>query len=325
MLYPKEFLQSEKWLSFQKATRRDVLPFVFKDFFANGILESLPLIGKYLYIPKGPIIIQGRQSIIDNEQFLREAIQKFTEEARKRRVKWIRVEPENESLLEILRKNFSGNIVKAPRDIQPRELLVMDISIPEETILSQMKPKTRYNIRLAEKRGVKVFTTREPKYQEAFLDLIEKTSDRKEIHSHPRVYYEKFFDVFPETLCELFIAEYEGKVIAGNLCIFFQDRAIYLHGGSSDECRDVMAPYLLQWKQIVYAKQKGCIEYDLGGVHIQTIEKNSNDWSGITRFKTGFAPKTTSTIFPGTYDMILDPMMYTWYRTLRVLRNIFHV
>lgn len=324
MKHRTEFLQSEEWLLFQKSTKREVIPFSVQGFSASGVCEKLPWIGEYLYVPKGPIGISDEQ-LGSDYQTQENAVQKFIEEAKKRKVKWIRVEPENESLLEILRKNFSGNIVKAPRDIQPRELLVMDISIPEETILSQMKPKTRYNIRLAEKRGVKVFTTREPKYQEAFLDLIEKTSDRKEIHSHPRVYYEKFFDVFPETLCELFIAEYEGKVIAGNLCIFFQDRAIYLHGGSSDECRDVMAPYLLQWKQIVYAKQKGCIEYDLGGVHIQTIEKNSNDWSGITRFKTGFAPKTTSTIFPGTYDMILDPMMYTWYRTLRVLRNIFHV
>jgi len=94
-----------------------------------------------------------------------------------------------------------------------------------------MKPKTRYNIRLAEKRGVRVFATRDAKYQQAFLDLIEATAERKEIVPHPRSYYEHFFTAFPEAVCQLFIAEYEGSVIAANLLIIFGGRAIYLHGG----------------------------------------------------------------------------------------------
>ncbi len=319
MLDSKEFLQSEEWFLFQKTFGKKIFSFNKKDISAKGIFERAPFVGRYLYIPKGPIF----SPMEDDKESVNENIQQIILQAKKEKVRWIRIEPENESTLEVIQKNFSGKIVKSPRSIQPQEIFVIDITKEKELILAQMKPKTRYNIRLAEKRGVKIFTTREEKYKQAFYDLVVKTSDRKKIYPHSKAYYEKFFDVFSETLCQLFIAEYEGKVLAANICIFFQGRAIYLHGGSSDEARDVMAPYLLQWRQIEYAKNSGCTEYDFGGVHLVSENEDTNDWSGITRFKRGFSPHTKSRLFPGTYDIILHPMMYTVYRIFRFTRAFF--
>ena len=247
------------------------------------------------------------------------------EAAKKVGAKWIRIEPETEEALNTLKEGNSLSIVKSPHDMQPRETFVIDIAKSEEELLAAMKPKTRYNIRLAEKKGVRVFVTREKKYQEAFLDLITATAERKDIVPHPRSYYEKFFTELPEDMCHLFVAEYEGKALAANLVISYGGTATYLHGGTSDEHRDAMAPMLLQWEQIKFAKTCGCSRYDFGGVHLATsykLQATSSSWAGITRFKTGFSPKTVPTIFPGCYDIVLDKAAYRRYDQLRLLRRV---
>ncbi|MDD2766896.1 MAG: peptidoglycan bridge formation glycyltransferase FemA/FemB family protein [Candidatus Moranbacteria bacterium] len=336
-----EFLQSKYWSIFQQSTGKEVLDGSTKDLLVCGIFHVLPWGGKYLYIPRGPIATNG-------QQLSKEGVQKLIEEAIKRKARWIRIEPENEESLQNIKNVFEGKIVRAPHDVQPRELLIMDITPDEEALLSNMKSKTRYNIRLAEKRGVKVFLTREEKYVHAFYNLVSATSDRKSINSHPKEYYEKFFEAFPPEICQLFVAEYNGEVLVANILILFEGRALYLHGGSSDAYRDVMAPFLLQWKQICFAKDQGCTEYDFGGIHTEDKGQGMRDkreekmenkrslinyhssiithpWEGITRFKKGFAPNTLPTVYPGTFDIILDSRVYFLYRTLRTFKNFIHL
>jgi len=216
--------------------------------------------------------------------------------------------------------------VSAPSTVQPQEIFVLDITPSEDVLLSRMKSKTRYNIRLAQKKGIKIFSTREEKYQQAFFDLVVATSERKEINPHPRSYYEKFFQSFDSEMCQLFVAEYEGEVLAANIMIFFEGRAIYLHGGSSDRHREMMAPFLLQWEQIRFAKDHGCTEYDFGGVHMkdENAVSQHHDWDGITRFKQGFSPETIAITYPGTFDIILDSRVYFLYKVLRAIKKIIH-
>lgn len=301
----KEFLQSEDWLHFQEAAGKEVVPFSGDDFSGNGIVHVLPFVGRYLYIPRGPRT--GSEK----------AFEELITLAKERNAKWIRIEPEKE-ILEAIKNSTSYTVVKAPHDMQPREIFKIDISLSEDALFQAMKSKTRYNIRLAEKYGVKVFETREQKYIEAFLDLITATSGRKGITSHPRGYYETFFSVLPEDVCRLFIAEYEGQVLAANLVIFYGDTVMYLHGGSSDLHREVMAPHLLQWEQIKVARSLGFAYYDFGGVKTAA---ESSSWAGITNFKRGFSPKTEPTIYPGTYDIVLAPFSYTLYRMLQKLKS----
>ncbi|MDP2838373.1 MAG: peptidoglycan bridge formation glycyltransferase FemA/FemB family protein [Candidatus Moranbacteria bacterium] len=307
-----EFLQSAEWLRFQEAAGKETVPFAGEDFSANGIVHALPLVGKYLYVPRGPV---GK---ISHYQFL---ISKLIEKAQEKNMKWMRIEPGTEAALEKIKKMTSRKVMKAPHDMQPREIFRIDITKTEEELLQVMKSKTRYNIRLAEKHGVKVFETREKKYSAAFFDLITVTSGRKGITSHPRSYYEKFFQVLPQEMCRLFVAEYEGKVIAANIVIFYGDTVTYLHGGTADEHRDIMAPYLLQWEQIKAAKKEGYQLYDFGG--IKTDVSSGRSWQGITKFKTGFSLQTTPTVFPGSYDIILDAKAYAVYDMLRKFRASF--
>ena len=314
-----EFLQSSEWLRLQETTGKEVLPFEDGEFLANGIVHTLPLVGQYLYVPRGPRTSSRYQVASSKHE-----MQKFIQGARGRKMKWIRIEPETEEMLEEIKKSIPYKLVRAPHDMQPREVFKIDISKTEEELLAQMKSKTRYNMRLAEKRGVKVFETREEKHIAAFLGLITATSGRKGITSHPRSYYEQFFQVLPPSMCRLFVAEYEGKVIAANIVIFYGETVTYLHGGTADVHRDVMAPYLLQWEQIKTAKKEGFQIYDFGGVKAVNNQQSTinADWGGITRFKTGFSPSTAPTVFPGAYDIILDSRGYLLYDVLRPLQGL---
>lgn len=314
------FLQSDMWRKFQEAVGHQTLRLAGEGFRGNGIVHELPLAGKYVYFPRGPILR------IENQEFRIENLAtEITKATKEKNAKWIRIEPGSEEELAEYKKIFEKKLVKAPHDVQPREVLVMDIAPEEDTLIQKMKSKTRYNIRLAEKKGVRVFATREKKYQEAFLDLMKLTAARKEITPHPQSHYAHFFSTLPPENLFLFVAEYQEKVLAANLLVLSGDMATYLHGGSSDEHRDLMAPYLLQWEQIRFAKQKGCVQYDMGGVKTQPFLTSNisspTSWMGITRFKQGFAPNTAPTVFPGTYDIVLDKWAYFLYNQLSRLRG----
>ncbi len=323
-----EFLQSEAWAKLQVAAGHEAVR-IGDD--AYGFVHVLPLVGRYLYTPRWPADgIKNQESRIKN----------LLAEAEKVGAKWIRIEPETEGMKEILLRqladqNGTVSVEKSPHDMQPRETFVIDIAKSEDELLAAMKPKTRYNIRLAEKKGVRVFATQEKKYQEAFLDLITATAERKDIVPHPRSYYEKFFTELPEEMCHLFVAEYEGVVVAANLVMIYGDTATYLHGGSGDRYREAMAPFLLQWEQIKFAKSKGCAKYDFGGVRTVNSQQSTvngettnyklqttSSWGGITRFKTGFSPKTEPTVFPGCYDIVLDKKAYCLYGKLRLIQGV---
>jgi lipid II:glycine glycyltransferase (peptidoglycan interpeptide bridge formation enzyme) len=214
--------------------------------------------------------------------------------------------------------------------MQPRETFVVDITKSEEELLAAMKSKTRYNVRLAEKKGVRVFQSSDEKYRAAFVDLVTGTADRKGITPHPRKYYETMLGTLLGEHAMLFVAEHEGDILGINFMTYHEGTATYLHGGSSDVKRDYMAPFLLQWEAIRDAKRRGCVRYDFGGIHSKIENprlpdgqgKSSIDsWSGITRFKTGFSPETVPTMFPGCYDIVLSPLRYFLYKFLSSLRS----
>lgn len=147
-----------------------------------------------------------------------------------------------------------------------------------------------------------------------FLNLIKKTSKRQEISPHPDKYYEKMFEVLGKAgMAEIWLAEHEGKVLAGALVAYFNKMATYLHGGSSDEDKNLMAPYLLHWEIIKDAKKRGMRFYNFGGV--SSVKKS---WAGITRFKTGFAPKVDFRKYAGVLDL---PVNKFWYGVYRILKR----
>ncbi len=317
----QNFLQSLEWEKFQNELGHET----FRVGEGLFIVHRLPVVGKYAYSPRGPRV-SDQQETGEKQQAEWTAI---IQEAKNRGCRWIRIEPNfSEDLQRIsnLLADRQLSLVAAPRDVQPREILVMDIVRSEEEMLSAMKPKTRYNIRLAEKKGVQIVVSKEQKYRDQFFELVQTTALRAGIRSHQKEHYEKMLESLGETV-QLYNAVYEGQVIAANLMIFMGDGAIYLHGGSDNEHRNVMAPFLLQWQAICDAKEKGCKWYDFGGVaisneHDGAKEQKHLEWAGITKFKQGFCLGTESIKFSGTYDVILDPLHYGLYRVISNIRKV---
>lgn len=314
------FLQSWKWGDFQKSLGRTIFRLAVLDeegdFAATALLikNEIHFEYNYLYCPRGPIKAdssQGNKALI----FLIDEIKKIAKEEKSFLV---RIDPAWFVGNETLATNFGFR--KSEKEIQPKCTLIVDITKNEDEVLADMKQKTRYNVNLAAKKGVKVNVSQEILDIESFWQLVKQTSERDGFHPHPKEYYKKMFEMFSESgALKLYLAEYEGKIIAANLMAFFGQVCIYLHGSSADMYRGVMAPYLLHWQAIQDAKKTGMTMYDLGGLNGKTFY--SEKWEGITRFKTGFAPETNIKEFIGSYELVTNPLIFSVYKFVKQIRG----
>lgn len=317
-----DFLQSNEWKNFQSATGRKTLNIKGENFWTNIIEHELPIVGKYFYIPRGNIFeIKDKnvKNYLDNLFYL----------AKGEKVGWIRIEPLSNEILELTKKNIDSPIIKAPHDMQPKEIFVIDITKPEEQLLAEMKPKTRYNIKVAQKHNILVkIAPSSKKYTDEFLRLIKIMAKRQNIKTHSDEYYRKMFETIPNDILKLYIAEYKNEIIAANIMIFYDKTAIYLHGASDDKYKNLMAPHMLQWQAIKDAKKMGCEKYDFGGIKTRSYpnhllyKERGNSWQGITRFKLSFSPNTKPVEFPGSYDIVINKNKYFLYRAVQKIKNI---
>lgn len=315
------FLQSDDWIRFQSDFGIKNHNISDKNFWSNILEYRLPVVGKYFYIPRGPVKVKN----IDKEE-LKNVIGDLIELAKINKANWIRVDNFDEKIKSVL-KYKKNKVVKAPHDMQPKQIFIVDIAKDEEDILKEMKPKTRYNINLARKKGVKIIKinnfSKNKKELERFIDLIGETGDRKGLNFHSGDYYRKMLKNISQKRGGLFVAEYDRKIIAGAIMVIYGKIAIYLHGASSDKSRNVMAPFLLQWEMMREAKRLGASKYDLGGVSIDDCNKKRLEkWSGVTRFKQGFSKNSQPVEFSGSYDIIINPTSYWIYRLIQKIKSV---
>ena len=210
----------------------------------------------------------------------------------------------------------------SPHNIQPPRTIIVDIKRNEEEILARMKQKTRYNIRLAEKKGV---TVRAWDEIESFHRMMFLTGERDGFGIHSREYYQRAYELLhPKGMGELLLAEYEGKPLAALFVARNGNRAYYLYGASTDEERNRMPTYLLQWEAMKWAKAHGCKEYDLWGVPDEDeatleadFEKRQAGLWGVYRFKRGFGGELKRAM--QAIDRVYNPLLYWVY--LRFMGN----
>ena len=210
----------------------------------------------------------------------------------------------------------------SPHNIQPPRTIVIDISGSDEQIMARMKQKTRYNIRLAEKKGV---TVRAWDDLAAFHEMMLVTGGRDGFGIHSYEYYKRAYELMhPKQMCEILLAEYEDKPLAALFVARNGNRAYYLYGASTDDERNRMPTYLLQWEAMKWAKARGCDEYDLWGVPDEaeaTLEANFEArheglW-GVYRFKRGFGGQLKRAV--QAMDRVYNPLLYWAY--LRFVGN----
>jgi len=209
-----------------------------------------------------------------------------------------------------------SSFIISPHNIQPPRTIIINIRFTEEEILAKMKQKTRYNIRLAEKKGV---TVRAWDDIEAFHKMMLVTGGRDGFGIHSLEYYKRAYELLhPKGLGEILVAGYEGKLLAALFVARNGHRAYYLYGASTDEERNRMPTYLLQWEAMKWAKVHGCEEYDLWGVPDEdeaTLEANFETrhdglW-GVYRFKRGFGGELKRAA--QAMGRVYNPLLYWAY------------
>jgi lipid II:glycine glycyltransferase (peptidoglycan interpeptide bridge formation enzyme) len=208
--------------------------------------------------------------------------------------------------------------------VQPRRSLVVDLTPAEDAILARMHQKTRYNIRLAERKQV---TVRPWDDLPAFGAMMQTTAARDQFGVHAPDYYARAYDLFRlHHECELLVAEFESRPLAALMVFAHGARAWYLYGASTGDERNRMPAYLLQWEAMRWARRRGCRSYDLWGVpdvELEALEaqfetRGDGLW-GVYRFKRGFGGELVRSI--GAWDYVLRPLVYRLYRAVLARRS----
>lgn len=278
------------------------------------LFQKLPLGFQVAYIPRGPLSSSG--SVINHPEWPG-LLQELDELCTDQRAVFLKMEPDlwEEDISEV--NPPFPNFKLSSHSIQPPRTIEVNLERTEDEILARMKSKTRYNIRLAAKKGVSV---REIQSVEPFYDLLEGTSDRAVFGIHTRDYYQKTFEIFnPLGDCAVLLAEYQGIPLASIMVFKSGNRSWYFYGASSDQHRQLMPTYLVQWEGMRWAKEKGCRSYDLWGVPDEESDvledgfTNRRDglW-GVYRFKRGFGG--TLKRASGPWDRVYNPLIYSVYK-----------
>ena len=193
--------------------------------------------------------------------------------------------------------------------VQFRNTVLLDLTRSEDEILAAMKQKTRYNVRLAERKGVTIRTGTERDIPQLY-QMYAETSVRDGFVIRDAAYYQYTWGKFIRSgLANPLLAEVDGEIIAGLILFVFANKAWYLFGMSRESHRDKMPNYLLQWAAIRQAKAAGCASYDLWGAP-DTFDENDSMW-GVYRFKEGLGGTVIRTI--GAWDFPVKPGIYRWY------------
>jgi len=271
------------------------------------------------YVPKGPITdwadAEATQALLEAMHHL----------CRQRRAILLKIEPDVAKNPTLAQRLTGLGFRASPQTIQPRCTILLDLTPDPETILARMKSKTRYNIRLAARKGV---TVREGTAEDlpGFYRLMRTTGERDGFGIHGDSYYESAYQLFvPQGLAKLFLATFEDQVLAGIMAFAFGQRAWYMYGASSDEHRNLMPNYLLQWEAIQWAKEHGCLTYDLWGIpdeeeavlESEFLKRSGGLW-GVYRFKRGFGGQVVH--YLGAYDYVYSPLLYRLYNKLATWR-----
>ena len=318
-----ELSQSDVWYNFVKQENKDAFKvlvtsddmkvlstaLVIKNSFSILSLFNF----SYLYCPRGPVFAKSLGREEQEEVFLL-----LSKEIRKRyKPIFLRFEA-CMSFREVINK--SKRCFKKTIDLQPAKTLMIDLDKSEEDILAEMHQKTRYNIRLAKKKGVKILVaasdfSNKDVWEADFNDfwqLMKKTSSRDTFNLHSKEHYRLLLLTNPRVI-KLFFAEQQGRRIACGVFSFFANKVTYLHGASDNDYRNLMAPHLLQFEMILKAKKEGYRYYDFYGI-------DEKKWPGVTKFKTGFAGFIFD--YNGSYDYIFCPFSYYLYIFLRKIRRV---
>ena len=287
-------LQSPAWEQFRKTMGVDVVR-------THGwflTFHSIPLTPWTIgYFPKGPQ---------PTKQMIRE-LQKI---GKQKNAIFIQLEPNINRLPSTI--HLSPDLKPSHHPLFTKYTFIIDLTKPEEELLSAMHPKTRYNIRVAQKHQVVVKEDNSREAFDSYLKLTGETTSRQGFYAHNQSYHRTMWDIMHKAgIAHLFTASYDGEILSAWIVFVWGDTIYYPYGASSRNHRECQAPTLLLWEIAKWAKKKGLKKFDLWGA-MGPNPDTGDPWYGFHRFKQGFGPEFVE--FSGSFDLVLLPFLYSLYR-----------
>jgi peptidoglycan pentaglycine glycine transferase (the first glycine) len=288
----------------------------------SALERDFPKIGRrFLYAPRGPLAAEEWRAGDFADLF--EAMERL---ARARKAVFLKMDPDVSEEADWLRAPFeSAGFRPAPETggfsgVQPRCVFRLNIDRAEDEILKGMESKTRYNLRLSEKKGVRVRPVMDDGAVETFHRLLDVTARRDGFLTRPLNYFIAIRDLLgPRGQAQFFLAEKDGAALSGALALTMGPLCWYAYGASSNEERNLMPNYLMQWEMIRWARSKGCKTYDFRAV--PSDPSPTDPLYGLYRFKKGFGGEKIR--FIGEYDRVYSPLWYgLWTRGWPAFKKI---
>lgn len=308
-------LQLPEWAEFKSHFGWEGVVFQSDSTYAQVLFRRLPLGFSIAYLPKGPVGTNWSQ-----------LWPKIDRECKRRRAVFLQVEPDrNLPLEDSCLNSFADGFQRLEETIQPRRTILVSLDGSEEDLLAAMKQKTRYNIRLAAKKGVAVTSTDDVK---AFYEMMKTTGERDDFAIHSLEYYQKAYDHFaPSGKAVLLEAHLDGLPLAYLMLFLHGKRAWYFYGASDNKHRNLMPTYLLQWEAMRWAKAHGATEYDLWGIpdadeeqlEAEFTDRSDGLW-GVYRFKRGFGGQVVRS--SPAFVKVYLPLLYKAYEKYRARRGV---
>jgi len=314
-------LQTGKWGELKRAFGWEPVRIVRDGTGLQALVRRLPFGLSIVYAPK--VATAGPHSAVGEPLAARSPLwEEFVRVCRARNAVFCKVEPDAWDKDKPTPNWSEGQ--RPGRSIQPIRTILVSLDGADEIILARMKQKTRYNIKLAERKGVAV---RPWDDIGAFHAMMRATGARDGFAVHSAAYYDRAYSLFrASNECELLVAEVGGKPVAALMVFAHGRRAWYFYGASTEDERNRMPTYLLQWEAMRWAKRRGCETYDLWGVpdadeatlEAQFETRTDGLW-GVYRFKRGFGGQLRRCAAP--YDIVFRPGAYALYSVFFASRD----
>jgi len=291
------------------------------------LTRSISMLGinfplRIMYIPRGPLLRDW-----DDRSLREQVLTDLRLLGKQQNVIFIKIDPEvaygrgvpgegdateEPGTAAVIRDLREENWKPSLEQVQFKNTMLIDLRPDTDRLLAAMKQKTRYNVRLAARRGVTIRPGEESDL-EVLFNMYAETSVRDGFTIRNSEYYLALWKKFIAAgLAEPLLAEVEGEPVAGIIVFRFGGRAWYMYGMSRDAHREKMPNYLLQWEAMIRAKEAGCVEYDLWGAPNEFLE--SDELWGVYRFKQGLGAEVVR--FIGAWDLPLNQLMYRTYTQL---------
>lgn len=237
---------------------------------------------------------------------------------------FIQIEPYVEETKELKDELMHLGLIQSAHPLFSKYTFILDLTKSEEELLKNMHPKTRYNIRVAQKHGVKIMEDNSENAFEKYWQLTKETAQRQKFYAHSADYHRLMWETLGNKKtntdglsAHLLTAVYDSKIIVAWIVFVFKDTLYYPYGASSSENREVMASNLMMWEAIKFGKSLGLKKFDMWG-SMSGNPDTKDPWYGFHRFKQGYGGRLVE--FVGSYDLVIDKKLYFLYKIANKIR-----